>query len=1124
MKLTNLIQTNKKKSACRVFLIAAMTSFSVFAYGQHQPVSLTGNKVTLKAAFKQIEKQTKLFVDYSTKDLNDSRIISTLPKDNSVKKVLEQLLEGSGCSVTFSNGHAIIKKQQSGIQQRRKISGIIKDEKGEAIIGANVMEKGTTNGTITDIDGKYELETTDNSVLHISYIGYNSKDVKVGKQNVVNVSLQEDTKTLEEVIVVGYTATTKRSLISSVSSVKADELSATPVANITQSLAGRSPGLIVQASGGGINSNSKVSIRGGETPLVVIDGVIREYSDFTALSPNDIESMSLLKDASATAVYGSRAGNGIIQVTTKRGESGKATLGYDLTMSFSQPSIWPTPLNAWERAEYANLSRKNDGMEESYSAEAIQKMKDGSDPLSYSNTNWRDLVLRDFAPMTKHTITFTGGTEINTYYASIGYVDQESLYRTNVHNMQRTNFRLSNTSKIKSIGLSVTTNIDGYIEKEKQPYTSSAGSAGTIFSHIQSQSPLIPGYNMNGLPYNVSCNPISETSSDAGYKKDRKKQANGVLELKWALPWVEGLSLKASGNYRYYVQTSKQWRKDAAKYSWDSDTPHYDDLPLLLHSTKTNYQYTMQFFAEYTKSIKKHTFNLLAGHEYSYGFTDYYWEQRENFQFPIDQLPVGDTSRQTNSGEEYEVGRAGWVAQLKYNYDNRYFLEGSFRYDGSDNLPKGNRWGFFYSGSLGWSVIDEAFMQNLRDKDIFNSLKLRVSYGQVGLDNWGQAGDTFYVNRYSYLNSYNYNGYAYVVDGKYAPGFSEGSLPSPDLTWFKSEQTNAGIDFSSLKDRLYGSIDYFFYKTSGFLYAPKGKDTGYTAPLGQSLPKISTKGEHRREGFEFQLGWRDRIQDFSYDVSFNFTKFDQLWAYDPSEAESSFMNPYKRTSQQTGYYGILYHNLGYYTSANDVYNSVKPMGSTGLTAGDIKYQDFNGDGKIDEADQQRIGKNNFPRANYGVNINLKYKGLFMDMLMQGATRFDMYLGTSTQMGGGGTAFMPVIYDYQKDFWTPQNTEAMYPRLSSNPGLYGKNNYLQSDFWLINGAYLRMKEIRIGYDLKYSIAKKIGWLSKAVISLSGQNIFTISEATKYGLDPENASTENYGFPNERTYAINLNIGF
>ena len=272
------------------------------------------------------------------------------------------------------------------------------------------------------------------------------------------------------------------------------------------------------------------------------------------------------------------------------------------------------------------------------------------------------------------------------------------------------------------------------------------------------------------------------------------------------------------------------------------------------------------------------------------------------------------------------------------------------------------------------------------------------------------------------------------------------------------------------------------------------------------------------------MGWRDSYEDFTYDLSFNVTKFDQLWAYDPSESVSSVMNPYKRTSQQKGYYGVLYENLGFFTDAEDVYNSVKPLGSTDLTAGDLKYNDFNGDGKIDDADQVRLGKNSFPRANFGLNIKLGYKGFFLNMLFQGSSRFDMYIAGTAAMNGGQTGELPVIYEYQTDFWRPDNTDARYPRLMSSAGLNGNNNYLSSDFWLINGAYLRMKDISFGYNFKQSLLKNISWISKATLAFSGQNLFTISESLKYGLDPENASTEHYGYPNERVYAISLSVGF
>lgn len=313
------------------------------------------------------------------------------------------------------------------------------------------------------------------------------------------------------------------------------------------------------------------------------------------------------------------------------------------------------------------------------------------------------------------------------------------------------------------------------------------------------------------------------------------------------------------------------------------------------------------------------------------------------------------------------------------------------------------------------------------------------------MDNWGSP---FSIGRFAYLSSYNLNNKAWVVNGAYVPGFSEGDIPSPDITWFTTDQFDLGFDFSSLDNRLYGSVDYFFYKTKGFLYTPDPKDVGYTAPLGKSLPKVSTKGEHRRAGFDFTLGWRNTHGDFSYNVSMNFTKFDQLWAYDPSEQISNVMNPYKRSSQQLGYYGNLYHCLGFYNGAEDVYNSVKRLGSYNLTSGDLKYYDFNGDGKIDAEDQIRLGKNSFPRGNFGINIGLEYKGFFFSTLFQGATRYDMYLSGSAQMSSGAVGDLPVIYDYQTDFWSKDNTDARYPRLTSSHGLNGNNNIVSSDFWLL----------------------------------------------------------------------------
>lgn len=919
-------------------------------------------------------------------------------------------------------------------------------------------------------------------------------------------------------VVVGYGTSTKRDLIASVSTVKADELSNIPVANISQGLAGRSPGLIVKASGGGVNSAPSVSIRGGGDPLYVIDGVVRSSADFQNLSPDDIESMSILKDASATAVYGSRATNGIIQVATKRGKAGKATVEYDFNYSWSQPSIWPEQMDSYDRAVYGNIARANDGLEALYSDAAIQAMRDGSDPLNFSNTDWRKLVLKNWAPQSKHTVRFTGGTEKNQYYASLSHIDQNSLYRSGTNWMKRTNFRLAQSTYIEPAFLQINATLDGYIQSTNHPYTSTASSYSGVFSHIQDKSPLYPSVNNYGLPYNVTDNPVAETAEDAGYIRNKTAVANGRAELIWTCPWVEGLKVRAASNYRYYNETSKQWRKDAAKYNWDSTEPTYDNNPLLYYSSGTGYSFTNQAFVEYNNTFGQHTVSALGGFEQYYEKTNSYWLQRENYEFDIDQIEIGPADTQTNGGSEAELGRAAWIGQVKYNYANKYYAEASMRYDGSDYFAPGHRWGAFFSGSVGWVVSEEAFMQSLVERNILNSLKIRASYGETGIDS--SAG------RFAYLTSYNLDTQGYVVNGSFTPTFSEGALPSPDLTWYTTKQTDIGFDFASLNNRLYGSFDYFYYSTTGYLVAPTGEGYINTA-IGIDMPKVKSDSEYRRAGYELQLGWRDRVGDFSYDIAANFTYFDELWALDESESESSYMNPYQRTQQQKGYYDLLYRNLGYYTSAEDVYNSVaylSAINSSYLTAGDIKYQDTNGDGQITSADQRRLGKSGTPRGQFGLNINLEYKGFYLSALFQGSTNFNMYISGTAAMQTDQTGGMPVVYEYQTNYWTPSNTDSQYPRLMSSTGLNSNNNYLSSDFWLVNGAYLRMKDFQFGYDFKYSLLKNIGWLSRAKVGISGQNLFTISESTKYGLDPENSSTSNYGYPVERTLALTLNLGF
>ena len=917
-----------------------------------------------------------------------------------------------------------------------------------------------------------------------------------------------------DVVVVGYTTSTKRSLVSAVSSVKTEELKEIPVTNITQGLAGRSPGLIVKGSAG-LDNRSTISIRGGGTPLVVIDGIIRDYDDFVNLLPEDIASISVLKDASATAVYGARAANGILQVTTMRGKEGITTIEYNHSVTISQPSFLPKRLDAYQWAVQNNIAKQNDNLPITYTDDKLQKILDGSDQLNYPNTDWQKLILKEFAQQYRHNLQITGGKEHNKYLASLGYLHKGSLYRSGTHHMETINFRVNQEFDIPGTGLSGNTSIDGYLKENEHPYSSTASGYYQVFSHtLVNHNPLTPAVNKYGLPYvNTTDNPVAETSRDAGYSRQNYKHINGQIGLQWALPWVSGLKVRGNFNYRYMSSEDKSWRKDAKQYDWDSTTPAAVAKPQLNKSVGNAYTYTYQAFAEYVKDFNKYGISALAGYEASYGFNNNLWHKRINYNFPIDQFNPGPKEGMDGGGGESENGRAGVVGQVKYNYAKRYFVEGSMRHDASDLFPKDRRWGTFFSGSFGWILSDEVFMKTLKERHIFDLLKLRGSYGEVGLDSG--------VGRFAYLPSYNLNNTSYVIDGKFYQGFSEGDIPSSDITWYTTKQTDIGFDFESLSNRLYGSFDYFFYKTTGYLTAPDPLEVGYTAPLGKSLPKVLSNKEHRRAGYEVQLGWKDNIGELKYSVSVNTTFFDQLWANNPDESLENRKNPYLRTTQQVGYYGTGYRTLGYYQDANDVYNNPKRVNSHHLTGGDIKYEDFNGDGKIDGADFARIGKNGFPRANYGINLGVSYKAFSFNMLLQGATRFDIYLG-STILGQSANAGTTPFYEFQLDYWRPDNTGAKFPRLVSSHSVNGNNNVASSDHWLINGAYLRLKDFSISYDLKKAALKDYKWIYAMKLTLSGQNVFTISEATKYGMDPEIVNSDFFGYPNERMFSLGLNV--
>ncbi len=1116
---------SKKIKTLICLLLLTISALSAFAQ-QSKRLTVQIQNGTILDCIKSIEGQT----DYSflfSNSIGVEKKVSVNCVNQSLDQVLSAVFTQNGISYDIAGNQITLRKSEIGSDQsngRRTITGKVTDQKGNAVVGAGIIQSGTTNGTVTGDDGSWALNIPSNGIvsLDISSLGYTSRIIEVHPdQKTINVTLDEDAFNLDELVIVGYGTTKKSDLIASVSTVKTTEITNIPVVNLSQGLAGRSPGLLVITSGGGINKTPTISIRGAGSPLYVIDGMIRTAEDFNAIAPEDIESFSILKDASATAMYGSRASNGIIQVTTKSGKNGATGVKaeYDYNYSLAQPANWPWMLGVYDRAYWSNVAKANDGLEPAFDDNAMQKFKDGSDPYSFGDWNIRKDMIRSWAPQQKHSARVFGGNSTTRYYSSLGQTNQQSLLNTGTNWMKKTTFRLAGTTDLKPIGLQLTTELDGYRTITHNPLDAQGlGTDASIFSSINNWTPNVPYKNLYGKPLSGGLNPYATIQPEAGYQHNVSNVLNAQAEAIWSCLWVDGLKVRVAGNYRYYGRTRKNWEKDPPRYAWDSETQEASNKPKLYYGVWTGYGWTTQAFIEYGHVFGKHSVFAQFGNERYYEKGENTWTKRENYLFPIDQMDIGDANSVSNGGTESELGRAAWLGQLKYNYNGKYFLEGNARYDGSDYFAPGKRWGLFFSGAAGWIVTKEPFMKSLVDRHVLDHLKIRASYGETGLDS--SAG------RFAYLTSYNLNNESLVVNGGYVGGFSEGSLPSPDLTWYTTRQMDLGVDFASLNNRLYGSFDYFYNSTFGYLVTPTGESYLNTA-IGIALPKIKSDSEFRRAGVEIQLGWRDNIGDFSYDISGTFTRFDQLWAYNQSESETSFMNPYLRTQQQRGYYGTMYHSLGYYTNAEDVFSSVANLNAINsgyLTAGDLKYDDVNGDGQITSADYRRLGKNSFPRGQFGLNINLGFKGFYLSALFQGSTSFNMYMPGAMAMQTGNSMLFPVLFAYQTDTWTPDNRGSQYPRLMSNTNLNVNNNYLTSDFWLVDGAYVRLKDFQFGYDFKTLALRKIKWLSKAKVGVSGMNLFTLSKASKYGLDPENGSTNNYAYPVERILALTVNIGF
>lgn len=1092
---------NYRKKA--MLMAGALLCLNLSIYSQS--ISLKMNNVSVKKAMTELQTKSGYSFVYIAGDVDTERMVSI--DASQLKDAVAQILKGQNVSFEIQGKNIVVKKgtQRRTTTVRQKISGSVKDVNGEPIIGATVMEEGTTNGTITDFDGNFVLEVADGADLDISYIGYQTQKLKAQSGKLLAVTLKEDAEILDEVVVVGYGTQKKVSVTGAMASTKGSDLAKVPAANITNTLAGRLPGLIsYNRSGEPGYDDAGLLIRGASTtgdssPLIVVDGVADRAGSLGRLDPNDIESITILKDASA-AIYGSRAANGVILVTTKRAKSEKFTVNYNGNVGISSPTILPDMCDSWQYAELINEITPG-----TYSDEAIQKFKDGSDPVNYPNVNAFDILLKQ-AVQTQHNISASAGGKYVSFYASLGYKYQDNYYKNSASNYSQYNFRTNidfTPHKDVKIGL----NVAFRQEDRNSPITGSED----IWRYLIKYNPMVniwfPGTNYGNVSSKQdNFSPATGLDGTTGYQRDRQSYLNADLTLHWDLPWItKGLSIDAG----LYVDRADTFYKKFEKkyYMYEQSGDEYiakeQGSNILDQNMSQTLGITMNARLNYQRTFNEvHNLNVFVAYEQYQSRYDYMQARRQDFiSTAIDEIFAGDINSATNDGKASETARMNYFGRLDYDYEGKYLFQFNWRYDGSENFPAGKRFGFFPGVSVGWRVSEEKFWKE--NVSWMDYLKVRASWGQMGNDK---------VDAFQYLTAYTFDNPA-ILGGGIESGLWLLRTANPNITWEVANTYNVGIETRFLKYFNF-EADFFKTKRNNILATRNAAIPEYA---GLTLPDENI-GICSNIGTELTLGFSKQLnKDWSVMASGNFTyNHSTIDFIDEPEGTLPWQ---KRTGLSIGTDGDMY--LMY--EADGIFRTQEELDSYPHLAearvGDVRFKDVNEDGVIDGNDKVRQDKPAIPRIMYGVNLGVNYRNWSLSMLFQGAAQVWQY----TFMEAG------TIGNFTKDFyenrWTEDNINAEYPRTYNRDAtVTGGGNY-RNTFWLNNASYLRLKSIELAYDLPKSWLKNTP-ISAVRLSLSGYNLFTITGIRN--IDPETQENSQgwaaWNTPQSKVYNFGINVTF
>ena len=1147
------------------FLAIQLSAASV--YSQYVSLNLSMKNTTVGAVINSIKSQTGYEFSYDA-DLLDKVIgtVSVDMKNEQIETILNKIFGGTDINFRVLNNRIFLKEEPGKLknlsvvnqqQSQKTVKGTVVDAANIPVIGANVFVKGTTHGTITDMDGNFTLtNVAENSTLVISYIGFLEKNVEVGNKTSFDIVLLEDSKKLEEVVIVGYGTQKKVNLTGSITAVNASELSGISTSNLSNTLAGRGPGVNITGNSGLMGASSNIRIRGGfGEPLFVIDGIVRDKDAFDALEVNEIDQLSFLKDAATASIYGSQAGNGVVLVTTKGGTQQKPMFNYQGSYTFMTPTqeLFSDMFTATDELIYQNRVAQYQGLATPNGEKEFEYFKD-------KNYNVNDYIWQ--TPWNqKHSVSVSGGNEKVTYYALGSYIGEEGSYK-NLEN-DKFNLRSNVTAKITD-QIKMNFNLAANQQNQQRFYwpfsDDDEQTIGDLYRCTFNWPKTYPFYlNADGSPANnvtdypvqtpmgswQAWNVVDQVVGDR-YIKTRKREVNAILSFDIDLgKFIPGLTTKLVGNYIGNDYMRKKYLTYQHNYVWaaaNSDQNRF--IPAAPDPNKMNtftFSQNQEFLSYNVHSLWSEQLNWFLNYNHSFGKHDVsgtlVWEQQANGgekvfakgESPLtnyDQMFVYSTDAERRWGDAWEVtnGRLSWIGRFNYTYDQKYIAEFSFRYDGNTLFPKEKRWGFFPSFSGAWRISNESFMENT--SNWLDNLKIRASYGTTGND-LNVNNDP--IAPFSYMNVYQ-SGYSYIWGDNLNLGIEPGATPNPYLTWATSATYNVGFDFGVLNNRLSGSFDAF-YKTEKDILGSRIVTIPDT--YGQSLAP-ENYAERSWRGVEFNAMWRDKAfggqLDYSIYGNVGFSKdqwdvLDQTALYSPGgnlEEFSAIGKPLNRLS------GLK--TLGIVRTQEQLdellAKGFKQYGRDPYLGG-LYFEDVRGDGyslgpdgKIDGNDVQLLSDNAAPRINYGFGTNLSWKGFTMDIHFQGVGLYDRMISNLGEgMGGirqyGGTVrpYYPIWTD---DVWTPENPNAKYPRVIGK-SWYESGTGAQS-FWIRNGAYLRLKNLNVGYNLPKSWISFLN-LESAQLFVNGTNLFVISAMTEFH-DPEQDCYDSYPLMKSFTFGVDI----